>query len=89
MTAERSLSSAVSLHVAGRLREAVQQYLLVLANDPGQSIANDNLGVLLVQSGRLRQAVRYLERAATCHARPVFIRAFERIDVAPAVCLLA
>ena len=63
MTAERSLSSAVSLHEAGRLREAAQQYLLVLANDPGQSIANYNLGVLLVQSGRMGHAVRYFERA--------------------------
>ena len=63
MTAEHALHNAISLHQSGRLQEAAQQYLLVLANHPEHSVANHNLGVLTAQSGNLQQAVPYLERA--------------------------
>jgi hypothetical protein len=63
MTADHALNSAISLHQAGRLQEAAQQYLLVLAGRPEHAVANHNLGVLIAQSGRPEHAVPYLERA--------------------------
>lgn len=63
MTAERDLNSAISLHQAGRLAEAAGQYLRVLADRPMHPVANHNVGVLLAQSGRPREALPYFERA--------------------------
>ncbi len=63
MTIEHILHTAVSLHQSGRLQEAAQQYQAVLARHPEHSVANHNLGVLTAQSGKLQQAVPYLERA--------------------------
>jgi len=63
MSAEHSLRSAIALHQAGRLQEAAQQYLLVLATRPEQPVANHNLGMLLAQSGRPQHGVPYFERA--------------------------
>jgi tetratricopeptide (TPR) repeat protein len=63
MTTEHALNAAISLHQSGRLSEAAQQYRVVLAQQPEHPVANHNLGVLTAQSGKLQQAVQYLERA--------------------------
>jgi tetratricopeptide (TPR) repeat protein len=63
MMTDSAMHAAISLHQSGRLREAEQQYLLVLAQEPGHPVANHNLGVLTAQSGRLPRALEYLERA--------------------------
>jgi len=68
MTAADALESAISLHQAGRLQEAAQQYLLALADRPEHPAANHNLGVLIAQSGRAQEALPYLERAV--HSAP-------------------
>lgn len=64
MTADHDLHTAISLHQAGRLQEAKQQYLQVLTSRPEHSVANHNLGVLIAQAGRPEHALPYLERAA-------------------------
>jgi tetratricopeptide (TPR) repeat protein len=63
MTAEPALQAAISLHQAGLLQEAAQQYRLALASQPTHPVANHNLGVLLALSGRPQDAVPYLEQA--------------------------
>ncbi len=74
MSAERFLNSAIELHQAGRMQDAAQRYLLVLAERPEHSVANHNLGVLLAQSGRLQHAVSYLERAVQSSPRSIECR---------------
>ena len=63
MTAEPAMQAAISLHQAGRLQEAVQQYRLALAVQPTDPVANHNLGVLLAISGRPQDAIPHLEQA--------------------------
>ena len=71
MTADRALDAAISLHQAGRLVEAAEQYLRVLAERSAHPVANHNLGVLLAQAGRPREAVPYFERAVQSSPRGI------------------
>jgi tetratricopeptide (TPR) repeat protein len=64
MTLETTLASAIELHQAGRLAQAAAAYEQVLALREDHPVANHNLGVLLAQSGRLRRALPFFERAA-------------------------
>ncbi len=71
MTAERALNTALSLHQAGRLVEATEQYLRVLAERPAHPVANHNLGVVLAQRGRPRDALPHFERAVQSSPRGI------------------
>jgi len=63
MSAQSALDGAIASHQAGRLDEAARQYQAVLERFPEHAVANHNLGVALVQSGRFSRALEYFERA--------------------------
>lgn len=60
---DAALQQAISHHQAGRLSDAEQLYLAVLQSEPGQAIANHNLGLLLGQIGEHAAALPYLKAA--------------------------
>ena len=60
---DASLQQAIAYHQTGRLAEAEQVYRAVLHTEPGQAIANHNLGLLLGQIGEHAAALPYLKAA--------------------------
>ncbi len=60
---ERTLSTALQLHQAGRLDEAADLYRRVLQNDSGNPYALHYLGVIEASAGHLEQAKSLLERS--------------------------
>lgn len=65
MTADNALYTAISLHQAGRLVEAAEQYLLVLADRSTHPVANHNVAAAMRVSRRL------LQRAGHAAAEPI------------------
>jgi tetratricopeptide (TPR) repeat protein len=63
---ESRFAQALSLHEAGRLGEAEERYLSILAIDPGHVPALLHLGALRLQQGRHDDAIRLTREA---HAR--------------------
>ena len=57
------LRHAIANHKAGKLVAAETAYRAVIAAEPGHAEANHNLGVLMMQSGRLAEGLPHLERA--------------------------
>lgn len=58
----------VALHMAGRNREALEQFRAALRGKPDLTAANLFAGVALVDLGRPREALPYLERARSLDA---------------------
>lgn len=63
MTAAQSLQHALNLHAQGRFAEAEQGYLRCLMDHPDSGDAMGMLGMLRLQTGRLREALPHLEKA--------------------------
>ncbi len=59
----QSLSAAVRLHQAGRLREAEQEYRRALGQNPRHGEALRLLGLLLCQAGKTDEGMRLLHKA--------------------------
>ena len=64
MNVQEALIKAVNLHKAGNLTEAEKLYRAIIAAAPLQSDANHNLGLLLMNAGKLKEAVIFLQNAA-------------------------
>src|SRR5262245_3544951 len=62
-TMSAALATAVQHHQAGRLHEAEQTYLQILAVDPDHAEAVHLLGVIAIQLGRADVAVEHIRRA--------------------------
>lgn len=58
-----TLEAAISHHQAGRLSDAERLYRSVLEADGRHPTANHNLGLLIVRSGRLEEALPYFWQA--------------------------
>ncbi|HUO23371.1 MAG TPA: tetratricopeptide repeat protein [Caulobacteraceae bacterium] len=63
LPASAVLREALSRHRAGERDAAETAYRLVLQAEPGHALANHNLGVLLLQAGRMGEALDRLRRA--------------------------
>ncbi|HEX4104790.1 MAG TPA: tetratricopeptide repeat protein [Rhizomicrobium sp.] len=61
--ADTLLEQAIARHKAGQLAAAEDAYRMILAMEPGHAGANHNLGVILVQTGRVGDGLAHLERA--------------------------
>ena len=66
---DHSLSAAVRLHQAGRLREAEQEYRRALGQNPRHSEALRLLGLLLCQAGKADEGMRLLRKAVKAAKR--------------------
>ena len=60
---QQMLQLAVSHHQAGRLADAEQLYQGILQGEPGQALANHNLGVLMTQRQHPEDGLPHLELA--------------------------
>src|SRR4051812_46536621 len=67
-TADAALKDALASHRAGQLSAAERAYRAVITADPRHPMANHNLGVLMVQSGRAKEGLRYLKAAIDANA---------------------
>ena len=63
MSVDDNLQKAVALHQAGKLQEAEQIYLNVLAQNPDHPDATHFMGVLAYNAGKNDVAIAYLKRA--------------------------
>lgn len=63
LSVDAALQEAIDHHQAGRLQEAEQLYRAILKAQPGQPIANHNLGALAMQAGQDAAALPYLKAA--------------------------
>ena len=70
--APATLQQALSLHRAGRLKEAEAGYRRVLATQPGDPDALHYLGLIAHQSGRYADAVDLIRQAIAARPRPTF-----------------
>src|SRR5437868_6460796 len=61
--ADAALKDALASHRAGQLAAAERGYRAVIGAEPLHPMANHNLGVLMVQSGRAKEALRFLKAA--------------------------
>ena len=68
MSLNKALQQAVSLHKAGRVVEAEQAYRNVLRSVESHTDANYNLGLLLLQTGRIDMALPYFQRVNRSHS---------------------
>jgi tetratricopeptide (TPR) repeat protein len=57
------LQQAIASHKAGQHAAAAKAYQAVIGVEPGHAEANHNLGVLMVQAGRIAEGLAHLERA--------------------------
>ncbi len=64
MKIQEALVKAVNFHKEGKLAEAENLYRAIIATVPTQSDANHNLGLLLMNAGKLKEAVIFLQNAA-------------------------
>lgn len=60
---QQMLQLAASHHQAGRLADAEQLYRGILQEEPGQALANHNLGVLMTQRQHPEDGLPHLELA--------------------------
>jgi tetratricopeptide (TPR) repeat protein len=58
-----ALQRAITHHQAGRLREAEQSYRCILQAEPNCPDANHNLGILMVQQGKVELSLPHLRAA--------------------------
>jgi predicted TPR repeat methyltransferase len=72
-----TVSSGIALHQQGRLEEAEQAYLAVLAADQGNASALHFLGVLRHQQGQSLQAIQLVRRAI--ELRPDYVDAVNNL----------
>src|SRR3954471_4623627 len=68
-TADAALKEALASHRTGQLAAAERAYRSVITSDPRHPMANHNLGVLMVQSGRAKEGLRYLKAAIDANSR--------------------
>lgn len=72
---ETRLENAVAAHQSGNIEEAKQVYLQVLREDPGNPVANFNLGLAHQQQNNLQEAEVHYRRSLEGqpeHARAMF-----------------
>src|SRR6478609_8994337 len=62
-TADAALKEALASHRAGQLGAAERAYRAVIDSEPRHPMANHNLGVLMIQSGRAKDGLRHLKAA--------------------------
>ena len=79
-----TLQHALSLHQAGRLREAEAGYRQVLATQPGNADALHYLGLIAHQSGRHQDAADLIRQAIATRARPAFWYNLAQVHLAQA-----
>ena len=60
---EKFLRQAIAHHQAGRLPDAERLYRIVLIHQPSQPDAHHNLGVLVMQTGRVEEGLSHLKEA--------------------------
>jgi Flp pilus assembly protein TadD len=63
------LQQAIASHRAGQSAAAEKAYQTVIGAEPGHAEANHNLGVLMMQSGRVAEGLGHLERALRSNDR--------------------
>ena len=63
------LEQAIASHKAGQPAAAAKAYRAVIGVEPGHAEANHNLGVLMMQSGRIEEGLAHLGRALATNAR--------------------
>ena len=79
LSVDRALQQAVASHRAGEVAAAVQAYQAVLGAEPGHPEANHNLGVLMVQSGRIDEGLARLRRALDARAGvALYVKSYAR-----------
>lgn len=67
MTIQQALMKAIERHKNGETQEARKLYAQILQVDPNHPDANHNLGVIIIGSGKVKEALPYLEKAATLY----------------------
>ena len=75
-----NLALGIEHHNAGRLKDAINIYELILQKDPNNAQAHSNLGVAFQQQGHLKNAIKSFHKAL--NIKPDFAKAQSNLGVA-------